>query len=162
VLLPGDFWMSTTPAERVAAEGKLPGLVSGELGKTGGAIAWSSFFFALLQSVCTFFIAVNGLRLVIGAGALAISAGFVTDLTRFHQSWLRLPMLSLALVGAVVNIAVLIQIRVLRNRPASQWRQRPLSAGKIRMERVQWVLSILTLVLLGVEEYLHLKLKGQV
>ena len=154
--------MSTTSAERVAAEGKLPGLVSGELGKTGGAIAWSSFFFALLQSVCTFFIAVNGLRLVIGAGALAISAGFVTDLTRFHQSWLRLPMLSLALVGAVLNIAVLIQIRVLRNRPASQWRQRPLSAGKIRMERVQWVLSVLTLVLLGVEEYLHLKLKGQV
>jgi hypothetical protein len=154
--------MPTTPAERVDAESKLPGLVSGELEKTGGVIAWSSFFFALLQSVCTFFIAVNGLRLVIGAGALAISAGFVTDLIRFHQSWLRLPMLSLALVGAVVNIAVLIQIRVLRNRPASQWRQQPLSAGKIRMERMQWVLSILTLVLLGAEEYLHLKLKGQV
>jgi hypothetical protein len=161
VFLPGDLWMSTTPAERADAESKLPELVSGELGKTRGVIAWSSFFFALLQSICTFFVAVNGLRLAIGAGAL-ISAGFGANLDRFHHSWLRLPMLSLALLGSVVNIAVLIQIRVLRNRPASRWRQRPLSAGKIRMERMQWVLSILTLVLLGVEEYLHLKLNGQV
>jgi hypothetical protein len=154
--------MSTTPTEPVDAESKLPELVSGELGKTGGVIAWSSFFFALLQSICTFFVAVNGLRLLIGAGALAISAGLVTNLDRFHHSWLRLPMLTLALVGAVVNIAVLIQIRVLRNRPASRWRQQPLSVGKIRTERMQWVLSILTLVLVGVEEYLHLKLNGQI
>jgi hypothetical protein len=153
--------MSTTSAEPVDAEGKLPELVSGELGKTGGVIAWSSFFFALLQSVCTFFVAVNGLRLAIGAGAL-ISAGFATDLGRFHHSWLRVPMLTLALVGSVVNIAVLIQIRVLRNRTASRWRQQPLSAGKVRMERMQWVLSILTLVLVGVEWYLHVKITGRI
>jgi hypothetical protein len=151
--------MSTTPAERVDAEGKLPELIEGERGKRGGVIAWSSFFFALLQSVCTFFVAVNGLRLAIGAGAL-ISAGVTADLDRFHHSWLRAPMLALALVGAVVNIAVLIQIRVLRNRPGSRWRQQPLGAGKIRMERMQWVLSILTLVLVGVEMYLHVKATG--
>ncbi len=152
--------MSSTPAEQLDSESTLPQLISGELGKTGGVIAWSSFFFALLQSICTFFVAVNGLRLVLGIGSLAISAGFAGELGRFHHAWIRLPMVTLALGGSLLNMAILIQIRVLRSRPASRWRQQPLSLHKIRMERIQWVLSIVTLVLIMVEEYLHLRLHG--
>jgi hypothetical protein len=55
---------------------------------------------------------------------------------------------------------ILAQVRHLRNRPASQWRRIPLSPHKIRMERVQIVLSIATLVLIGLEEYLHLRWCG--
>jgi hypothetical protein len=47
-------------------------------------------------------------------------------------------------------------VRQLRNRPASQWRQKPLSIGQKRSELAQLVLSLATLVLIGVEEYLHL------
>jgi len=32
---------------------------------------WSSFFFALLQSVCTAFIALNSIRFLVGIGAFA-------------------------------------------------------------------------------------------
>ena len=120
-------------------------------------IGWSSFFFALLQSLCTFFATVNGLRLAIGVGALAVSASVGATLDRFHSDLVRLPMMVLALCGTLLNLVVLWQIRRLRNRPAAQWRQQPVSAGKIRMERVQLVLSVVTLVLIAVEEYWHLR-----
>lgn len=123
-----------------------------------GVLGWSSFFFALLQSVCTFFIAVSGLRLVIGIGSLAMSAGVVGALERFHANWIRVPMIVLALVGAVVNLAVLAQIRYLRGRPASQWRMKPASVRTLRMERLQFALSIVTLVLIGLEEFFHHRL----
>ena len=120
-----------------------------------GVIGWSSFLFAVLQSICTFFAAVDGLRLVIGVGSLAISAGIGTAVDWFHQDWIRVPMMVLALLGSSLNLLILMQVRRLRNRPASKWRQLPLSPKKIRMERVQMILSLATLVLIGVEEYLH-------
>jgi hypothetical protein len=123
-----------------------------------GVIAWSSFFFALLQSICTFFVAVDGLRLVIGVGSLAISAWVGASLVRFHTDWIRVPMILLALFGSLLNLAILWQIQRLRKRPASQWRQVPVASSKLRKERVQLVLSIATLVLVAVEEYLHFHL----
>ena len=118
-------------------------------------IAWSGFMFALLQSVCTFFAALDGLRLLIGAGALAaaLQAGKVWD--HFHTSWIRVPMVGLALAGSVVNLLILRRIWRLRNHPAAQWRQMPVSARKIRMEKVQFVLALITLALIGIEEIMH-------
>ena len=79
---------------------------------------------------------------------------------RFHQDWIRVPMIGLALLGSLLNLVILMQVRHLRNRPASRWRQRPLSPHKIRMERVQMVLSLATLILIGLEEYLHFRWCG--
>lgn len=128
--------------------------------KTRGVIAWSSFFFALLQSICTFFAAVSGLRLLIGLSSLAISAGAATMLDRFHADRFRVPMIVLALLGSLLNLVVLAQIRRLRNRPASQWRQTPPSPRAIRMERLQLALSVATLILIAVEEFLHVRTCG--
>ena len=130
-------------------------LMPSENERAQGVIGWSSFLFAVLQSICTFFAAVDGLRLVIGVGSLAISAGIGTAVDWFHQDWIRVPMMVLALLGSSLNLLILMQVRRLRNRPASKWRQLPLSPKKIRMERVQMILSVATLVLIGVEEYLH-------
>jgi len=152
--------MSATLAKPPAFKGMLSQLMPGENGRAKGVIAWSSFFFTVLQSICTFFAAVDGLRLVIGVGSLAVSAGIGTAMDRFHQDWIRVPMMVLALLGSSLNLMILMQIRHLRNRPASQWRQRPLSPSRIRMERVQMALSLATLVLIGAEEYLHLRWCG--
>jgi hypothetical protein len=125
----------------------------------GGArevVAWSSFFFALLQSVCTFFAALDGLRLVIGVSSLAVGAAVGATLDTLHGDWIRVPMILLALAGSLLNLIVLWQVRRLRKRPASQWRQQPISARKLRMERLQFFLSVATLALIGIEEYLHL------
>ena len=132
-------------------------LIPAEDDRVQGVIGWSSFFFAVLQSICTFFAAVDGLRLVIGVGSLAISAGIGTAVDWFHQDWIRVPMMVLALLGSSLNLLILMQVRRLRNRPASKWRQLPLSPKKIRMERVQMILSLATLVLIGIEEYLHFR-----
>ncbi|AEU36585.1 hypothetical protein [Granulicella mallensis] len=152
--------MSATPAKPLDSESPLSTVMPDETGTTRGVIAWSSFFFALLQSVCTFFAALDGLRLAIGIGSLAVSAGVGTAMDRFHQDWIRVPMMGLALVGSLLNLVILAQVRHLRNRPASQWRRIPLSPHKIRMEQVQILLSIATLVLIGLEEYLHLRWCG--
>lgn len=130
-------------------------LIQGEATETRRAIAWSSFIFALLQSICGAVVAINGLRLAIGIGALAFSTGAGADLAYFHSDWIRRPMIAIALVGSLLNLAIYLHVRHLRNRPASQWRQKPLAPGKLRMERVQLLLSLATLVLIGIEEYLH-------
>jgi hypothetical protein len=124
--------------------------------EASGLLGWSSFFFALLQSVCTFFIAVSGLRLLIGITSLTVSAGFAAALDRFHVNWIRIPMIAIALAGALLNLVVLAQVRHLRSRPASQWRIKPPSLHTLRMERIQFVLSIATLILIGLEEYFHI------
>jgi hypothetical protein len=120
-------------------------------------IAWSGFVFALLQSVCTFFTALDGLRLLIGAGALAaiIQAGTVWD--HFHTNWIRMPMVVLAFVGSVLNLLILRRIWRLRSRPAAQWRIIPPSRRKMRMERLQFALATITLVLIGIEEVTHFR-----
>jgi len=152
--------MSAMPASPPDSESPLSTVMPDESGTARGVIAWSSFFFALLQSVCTFFAALDGLRLAIGIGSLAVSAGVGTAMDRFHQDWIRIPMMGLALAGSMLNLVILAQVRRLRNRPASQWRRIPLSPRKLRMERVQIFLSLATLVLIGVEEYLHLRWCG--
>lgn len=145
--------MSTSPA-RVLEPVEGSGLQD-EAVPAHGVLAWSGFLFALLQSICGAVVALNGFRLAIGIGALVLTSGVGAAMVRFHANWIRVPMILLALIASLVNIAILIRTRRLRNRPAGQWRRKELSAHQVRMERWQWVLSVATLVLIGVEEYLH-------
>ena len=147
--------MSGSSSKSLYSEGVPGQIIPRDDSRTRGVIAWSSFFFALLQSICTFFLALSGVRLVIGIGSVVLSAGAAAVLEKFHANWIRLPMVGLALLGSLLNLVVLIQIRNLRSRPASRWRQRPLSSKEVRMERVQWFLSFATLILVAIEEYLH-------
>lgn len=129
--------------------------------RSRGVIAWTGFVFALLQSLCTFFTAANGLRFAIGLGALALTSWQAAFISEFHSSWFRRPMNGIALAGALLNLVVLWQIRRLRARPAAQWRTTAPSVKKLRGERVQFWLSIVTLALVGVEEYLHFMQHGR-
>ncbi len=146
--------MSSEPPK--AAETDLK-LLPSQVTNAQTVVAWSGFVFALLQSVCTFFTALDGLRLLIGAGALmaAFQAGTVWD--HFHANWIRVPMVVLAFVGSVLNLLILRRIWRLRNRPAAQWRRVPVSPRKIRMERLQFALSVITLALIGIEEVSHFR-----
>jgi hypothetical protein len=132
-----------------------PQEIKGGSEKVQGVLAFSSFLFVLLQSVCTFFTALDGLRLIIGVGALTsiTQAGIVWD--HFHANWIRIPMVAFALTGSLLNLAILRRIRRLRNHPAAQWRQKPISSRKLRMEQIQLILSWTTLALIAVEELTH-------
>jgi type VI protein secretion system component VasK len=121
-------------------------------------IGWSSFVLAVVQSVCTIFVALSGLRLLLGAVAFGAAIGVmkIAD-ERIHIDAVRIPMLIFALVGAVFNLVALWQVRRLRARAASSWRQKPIARSKFASEKVQLTLSVLTLILLAVESYYHLQ-----
>jgi len=114
---------------------------------------------AFVQSVCAAFVALSGLRLLIGAAAFATATGILGFADQhFHIAAIRIPMVLLALVGALFNMVALWQVRRLRGRSASAWRQKPIPGSKLNSERLQLALSLLTFVLLAVEEWYHVKL----
>jgi len=116
---------------------------------------WPSIAFAILQSACTAVIAISGLRVAIGLGALAAAAGIHAPAHGFHQDAIRIPMMVLAFLGAATNLYVVGKVRRLRSKPAAQWRQQPVPKNKLNSERFQIALSILTLLLLAAEWITH-------
>lgn len=123
-------------------------------------INWTTFSFAVLQSVCSAFIALSGVRLLIGIGAFAAASGALKLADRMHVNSIRIPMMLLALAGAVLNLLALWRVWSLRRRPASAWRQQPVSRQKRTSESFQFALSVLTLFLLAAEVAAHHHLFG--
>jgi len=122
---------------------------------------WSSLFLAFLQSVCGAFLAFHGIHLLVGIGAVVLASATWRVAEQLHVDAIRIPMMVVAFLGAVINLAALWQVRRLRRRPAAAWRQQPVSSGKRRAEGLQLALSVLTLVLLFTEMAAHYKLKGR-
>ena len=118
-------------------------------------INWSALFFAVLQSACSAFIALNSVRLLLGVGAFAAASGALKLAHRMHIDAIRIPMMLLALAGSILNLVVLWRVRRLRRRPASAWRQTAVPKRKLASEWLQFTLSILTLVLLVAELVAH-------
>jgi len=121
---------------------------------------WSGLFLAFIQSVCSAFIAFHGVRFLVGIGAVVLASSAFSLAERLHIDIIRIPMMLIALVAALVNLIALWQVRRLRSRSASAWRQQALTPTKKRSEMLQLVLSVLTLVLLVAEWLAHFKLKG--
>jgi hypothetical protein len=109
---------------------------------------------AVLQSLCTAVVAVNGVRVLIGLGALAASS-IAVPLLEFHRDAIRIPMLVVAVAGSLLNLAVLAWIWRLRARPEAKWRQKEVTPKQRRSERLQVAMALLTLALVGVEMWAH-------
>jgi hypothetical protein len=117
--------------------------------------SFGSLLFIVLQSACTAVMAISGFRLLIGLTALAAASGVYAPAKGFHQDAIRIPMMVIALVGALANLYSVWRVRSLRARPASQWRVQPVSRKKLRSERAQIALGIVTLVLVAMEWITH-------
>jgi len=115
----------------------------------------STLLFAILQALCPAVIAISAVRVVIGIGALAVAAGTDAPPTGWHADWIRVPIMLLAAFGASLNLFVIWHVRRLRSRPAAQWRIRPLPASKLRSERLQITLALLTYAFLAAEWITH-------
>ena len=125
-----------------------------------GWLNWSGFFLAFIQSVCSAFLALHGVRFLIGIGAVVLASSAWRLAERLHVNTIRVPMMLIALVASLLNLAGLWQVRRLRARPAAAWRQPPVTPGKKRAEALQFILSVATLVLLAAEWIAHFRLKG--
>ena len=123
------------------------------------SVVASSLLFSVLQSICTAIVALNSVRLAIGIGSLAMTTGLGAAMEHFHQiTWLRVTLLVGALSGSILTLGIVLRATRLRNRPAARWRFRPLSSKQRRMELLQIALSLITLLLVVIEEYLHFRL----
>jgi hypothetical protein len=121
-------------------------------------LSLTSFLFILLQSACSAFMAISGLRLLIGIGSLAAASSGLKFLDAIHGDVIRIPMMILAVGGSVVNLYAIWRVRSLRTRPSSQWRIAPVTPAKKRAEFVQMALAILTLLLVSAEWVAHVHL----
>ena len=117
-------------------------------------LSGGSLVLALLQNICVAVLAVSGIRVAIGLTALAAGTIYGPVL-KFHQDAIRIPMLIVAVAGALTNLAVLGWIWRLRTQPSAQWRKREIGARERRSERIQVVLAIVTLLLVGLETWTH-------
>lgn len=116
------------------------------------AIGLTSLSFIILQSVCTLLMAVSGVRMIIGLGALvAVVTGAKAPAAGFHQDGIRIPMMVFAVLGSCVNLYMIWKLRSLRSRPASQWRQQPITRRRLWGERMQITLAVITLFLVLAE-----------
>jgi len=119
------------------------------------ALSGASLVVALLQSACTAVLTISGIRVAIGLTALAAASGIYAPARGFHQDAIRIPMLALAAAGALVNLAVLAWIWKLRAAPSAQWRRREIGPRERRSQRLQVLLAVVTLVLVGLEVWTH-------
>src|SRR5271168_4492121 len=127
---------------------------SNDRGVRRWAVGLTSLAFIVLQSACTVIMALSGLRLAMGLGALAAAAvGVKGPATGFHQDAIRIPMMILAFAGSVINLYMIWRIRSLRKRESSQWRRQPVSPRRLWGERVQLTLAFVSLVLV-LDEFL--------
>jgi hypothetical protein len=123
-------------------------------------IGLTSLFFILIQSACTAVMAISGLRVAIGFGALAAAVGLHRPAGGFHADAIRVPMMVLAILGSFINLYVVWRIRSLRARPSSRWRVLAASPKQLRSERFQITLAVVTLVLVLLEWLTHRMVHG--
>lgn len=115
----------------------------------------ASLALAILQSICTAVLTINGVRFAIGLTAFVMASSLIGPVRWFHQDAIRIPMLIIATIGATVDLVVLWWTRRLRIQPAAEWRRRELSGKEKRSRRLQFALAVLTLVLAATEQYTH-------
>ena len=151
--------MKNHPLEEISA---VDALARNNMKGRSWIIGLTSLFFVLLQSACTAFMAISGLRLLIGIGSLAAATTGLHLLASIHGEAFRIPMEIVAVVGSVVNLYAIWRVRSLRARGSSQWRMGPVPAKTIRSEWIQIVLALLTLGLVAMEWAFHLYLHGSV
>lgn len=122
----------------------------------------TSLLFILLQSACTAFMALSGLRLLIGIGSLAAATTGLRLIDSIHSEAIRIPMELVAVAGSLINLYAIWRVRSLRARPSSQWRVGPVTPEKKRSESIQIGLAVVTLLLVCIEWAFHLRLHASI
>ncbi|HTU51626.1 MAG TPA: hypothetical protein VMF56_13610 [Acidobacteriaceae bacterium] len=122
------------------------------------AVSLTSLLFILLQSACTVTVAFSGINAAVGLGSFATAIGLTRLTGSFHSDVIRIPMMILALAGSIFTLYIVRRARVLRARPSSQWRIRPLTPKEKRKETFQIAISLVTILLIAAEFVTHVAL----
>lgn len=134
------------PAEPVSKTGDVT-----PAGKTRLLTGAGSLAASIIEAACVGVIMVrsSAVALSVGSGSFAaISAGL-------HSAPIRIPLMTLALIGSIANLAGLWRGWRLRSNPAARWRTQPLTPQQQRKDRLVLALSVLTLLAIGAELWAH-------
>jgi hypothetical protein len=136
----------------------LPGVKAGagKPNKWQVFLGFGSLAIGVIDAVCLFFVTANSLVLLLGGASISLAQGAVL----FHTATIRLPLLSLATLGAVLNLWLLFNAWRLRRAPSALWRRRPLDRKERRRIIIVSALSIITLLVVATELFLHHRLHG--
>ncbi|MGC1903853.1 MAG: hypothetical protein WA715_08550 [Candidatus Acidiferrum sp.] len=124
--------------------------------KTQVMLGSGSLALAAIEAACLFFVSANGLSVLLGGAVV----GLAQSSARIHTASIRLPLLGLAALGAFLNLWLLVNSWRLRNAPAARWRKKPLLPSERRRNILVAALSILTLLIVGAELFLHHRFHG--
>ena len=140
---------------KIKFQGLLLMMKSGELTRS----IWLSsgtLFVASIEAVCLFFVSASGVALLLGGSTVVLSQ----SLLFFHQAAIRIPILAIATLGALLNLGLLWNQHRLRTTPSARWRMEPLTTRDRRKIILVTAMSVLTLLVVCVELYLHHKFHG--
>ena len=126
------------------------------------ALNWTAVGFAILQSVCALALTLATAGTLIGISLLSAYSGFMQMAVSFHADWIRLPMIGVALAGALLNLWVLARLRRLRANPASAWRRQPADSRQLHREKIQLAVALATIALVAIEASLHFHNHGHI
>jgi len=117
-------------------------------------LAWGSFVLAAAESICVAAVGLSGMRVALGLTSL-LAAGASGPARGLHREAIRIPLLTLGVIGAVISLLLLWNEERLRRNPAAAWRIRPLTPQQRRRRWLQLGLAILTLLLVAAELITH-------
>jgi len=126
------------------------------------ALNWTAIGFAVLQSICALAVTLATAGTLISISLLSAFSGLMRVAVSFHADWIRLPMLGIALAGALLNLWVLARLRRLRANPASAWRRKPADHAQLHREKIQLAVALATLALVAIEACLHFHYHGHI
>jgi hypothetical protein len=147
-----DFVSKEAPLHVASAESEtLKSIVAQDASVGTIVVGASSFALAAVEGVCVFLIALGKLGILVGL------ASFFSSLiaSHYHAPSVRIPALTVALVGATVNVFALLNWRRLRNAPAAAWRRRTLSLRQRLRVGFLAAMSVATILLAVTEFVIH-------
>jgi hypothetical protein len=119
-----------------------------------GVVGWGALTLAVLESICTGAMLLSGVRVALGFSSL-LAAGVAGPARGFHSNAIRIPLLTLAGLGACLNLVLYWNEERIRNNPAARWRLRPLTVLHRRRSKIQVVTALLTFVFIALELITH-------
>jgi hypothetical protein len=131
-----------------------PGLRGGELPPAEAAdasgllrslrLSLGALAAAAVQGACAFLMLANSAKALLGVSSVAVAGAAPF----WHSDPVRIPLMTVAGIGATVSLYVVWNGWRLRNRPEAQWRRRPLSRSERGKIAVSLASSLLTWALI--------------
>lgn len=117
-------------------------------------LAWGSLALAAAESICVAAVGLSGVRVALGFTSL-LAAGAGGPARGFHRNAIRLPLLTLGVIGAAISLLLLWNEERLRRNPSAAWRMRPLTPVQRRRRWFQLWAAVVTLLLVVLEVITH-------